>query len=169
MKAIQRSATLTNGHNDKTSAAEAFQSSEATEDMIQCAHAVCPVTDVQNRYFMMARWYGELFPVLEELNIGYVAFSPLANGFLSAKYGRESVFDIVYDYWSMMLQFTSQGIAQNQELLALKVRTGMSAAFTYPYTLSSAALSFSAKIFQKPWKILDIFSRSCSYLLLFWV
>ena len=97
--------------------------SEATEDMIRRAHAVCPVTAVQNRYSMMARWHEELFPVLEELNIRYVAFSPLANGFLSAKYGRESVFDGVYDYQSMMPQFTSEGIAQNQELLALLHKT----------------------------------------------
>lgn len=33
---------------------------------------------------MMARWYESLFPVLEELGIGYVAFSPLANGFFPA-------------------------------------------------------------------------------------
>ena len=53
--------------------------SEATEEQIRRAHAVCPVTAVQNRYSMMARWYETLFPVLEELQIGYVAFSPLAN------------------------------------------------------------------------------------------
>lgn len=58
--------------------------SEATEETIRRAHAVCPVTAIQNRYSMMARWYESLFPVLEELHIGYVAFSPLANGFLSA-------------------------------------------------------------------------------------
>ena len=52
--------------------------SEATEEQIRRAHAVCPVTAVQNRYSMMARWYETLFPVLEELQIGYVAFSPLA-------------------------------------------------------------------------------------------
>lgn len=93
--------------------------SEATENMIRKAYAVCPVTAIQNRYSMMARWYENLFPVLEELQIGYVAFSPLANGFLSAQYGRDSVFDGVYDYRSMMLQFTSEGIDKNQELLSL--------------------------------------------------
>ena len=63
--------------------------SEAMEDTIRRAHAVCPVTAIQNRYSMMARWYESLFPVLEELGIGYVAFSPLANGLLSARYGRK--------------------------------------------------------------------------------
>ena len=57
--------------------------------------------------------------MLEELDIGYVAFSPLANGFLSAKYSRNSEFDSVSDYRSMMPQFSSEGVEQNQELLAL--------------------------------------------------
>lgn len=35
--------------------------SEATEDTIRRAHAVCPVTAIQNRYSMMARWYGNLY------------------------------------------------------------------------------------------------------------
>ena len=38
-----------------------------------------PLTAVQNRYSMMARWHEVLFPTLEELDIGFVAFSPLAN------------------------------------------------------------------------------------------
>ena len=80
---------------------------------------VCPVTAIQNRYSMMARWYEELFPVLEELNIGYVAFSPLANGFLSGKYDKNSVFDSTTDYRSMMPQFSADGMAQNRELLEL--------------------------------------------------
>lgn len=42
---------------------------------------------------MMARHYESLFPVLEELNIGFVAFSPLANGFLSGKYNENSKFE----------------------------------------------------------------------------
>lgn len=97
--------------------------SEATEDTIRRAHAVCPVTAIQNRYSMMARWYEDLFPVLEELDIGYVAFSPLANGFLSAKYGKDAVFDGSLDYRSMMPQFSGQGMEQNQELLALLHQT----------------------------------------------
>lgn len=93
--------------------------SEADEETIRHAHAVCPVTAIQNRYSMMARWYETLFPVLEELNIGYVAFSPLANGFLSGKYGKNAEFDKVYGYRSMMPQFTSEGVDKNRELLAL--------------------------------------------------
>ncbi len=93
--------------------------SEADEEIIRRAHKVCPVTAIQNRYSMMARWYEELFPVLEELNIGYVAFSPLANGFLSGKYGKDSVFEAGTDYRSVMPQFTTEGIDKNASLLAL--------------------------------------------------
>ena len=93
--------------------------SEADEEIIRRAHKVCPVTAIQNRYSMMARWYEELFPVLEELNIGYVAFSPLANGFLSGKYGKVSVFEAGTDYRSVMPQFTTEGIDKNASLLAL--------------------------------------------------
>lgn len=96
--------------------------SEADEETIRRAHAVCPVTAIQNRYSMMARWHEVLFPVLEELNIGYVAFSPLANGFLSARYGKEAKFDAGTDYRSMMPQFTPEAVEQNQKLLEL-VRT----------------------------------------------
>ena len=93
--------------------------SEATEDTIRRAHAVCPVTAIQNRYSMMARWYESLFPVLEELNIGYVAFSPLANGFLSAQYGKDARFEAETDYRSVMPQFTPEGMEQNRALLRL--------------------------------------------------
>ena len=97
--------------------------SETDEDTIRRAHADCPLTSIQNRYSMMARWHEKLFPVLEELQIGYVAFSPLANGFLSARYGKDAVFDSQYDYRSMMPQFSGQGIDENRKLLALLERT----------------------------------------------
>ena len=93
--------------------------SEATEDTIRRAHAVCPVTAIQNRYSMMARWYESLFPVLEELHIGYVAFSPLANGFLSGKYDKSSRFDAGTDYRSVMPQFQPENIDRNHGLLTL--------------------------------------------------
>ena len=93
--------------------------SESNEDMIRRAHAVCPVTAIQNRYSMMARWYEELFPTLEELNIGYVAFSPLANGFLTARYGKDAKFEAGSDYRSVMPQFSPEAIDKNQTLLDL--------------------------------------------------
>lgn len=93
--------------------------SEASEEIIRRAHGVCPVTAVQNRYSMMARWHESLFPVLEELQIGYVAFSPLANGFLSAKYGKDAKFEAGTDYRSSMPQFTPEGVERNRGLLEL--------------------------------------------------
>ena len=93
--------------------------SEVDEDTIRRAHAVCPVTAIQNRYSMMARWYESLFPVLEELNIGFVAFSPLANGFLSGAYTADSKFEAGTDYRSVMPQFTKQGFEDNRGLLEL--------------------------------------------------
>ena len=93
--------------------------SESGEETIRRAHKVCPVTAIQNRYSMMARWYEALFPVLEELQIGFVAFSPLANGFLSAKYDKNTVFEAGTDYRSVMPQFTAEGVDKNQALLTL--------------------------------------------------
>lgn len=93
--------------------------SEADEDMICRAHRICPVTAIQNRYSMMARWHTKLFPILEELNIGFVAFSPLANGFLSARYNKDFVFEAGTDYRSVMPQFTEEGMKKNGTLLAL--------------------------------------------------
>ena len=93
--------------------------SEATEEQIRRAHKVCPVTAIQNRYSMMARWYEELFPTLEELNIGYVAFSPMANGLLSGCYGKDSRFEAGTDYRGVMPQFSSEGIERNRDLLKL--------------------------------------------------
>lgn len=93
--------------------------SEVTEDTIRRAHAVCPVTAVQNRYSMMARQNEVLFPVLEELNIGFVPFSPMANGFLTGKYDKNSKFDPKTDYRSMMPQFKEEAYEQNKKLLQL--------------------------------------------------
>lgn len=64
----------------------------------------------------MARWHGDLFPVLEELGIGFVAFSPLANGFVSGKYGKDTVLEAGTDYRSVMPQFTKDGIDRNWDL-----------------------------------------------------
>ena len=93
--------------------------SEAPVDIIRRADSVCHVTAIQNRYSMMARWHEELFPVLEELKIGFVAFSPLANGFLSGAYDKNSVFEQGTDYRSIMLQFRNDSFDENRELLSL--------------------------------------------------
>lgn len=119
--------------------------SEADEETVRRAHAVCPVTAIQNRYSMMARWYEKLFPVLEELGIGYVTFSPLANGFLSAKYGKNSEFDKKYDYRSNMPQFTEKGMEQNAHLLELLAKLAAEK------NASPAQLSLAWMLCKKPY------------------
>ena len=91
--------------------------SEASEETIRRAHGICPVTAIQNRYSMMYRDYEKLFPVLEELKIGFVAFSPLANGLLTAAYHSHAEFERPGDYRSAMPQFTEEGLKENEKFL----------------------------------------------------
>lgn len=93
--------------------------SEATEETIRRAHKICPLTTIQNRYHMMYRNYENLFSVLEELNIGFVAFSPLANGFLSGRYTADSRFTEKGDYRAVMPQFQPEAYESNRKLLQL--------------------------------------------------
>lgn len=90
--------------------------SEANEEYLRRAHAVCHVTAVQNRYSMMARWHEVLFPTLEELGIGFVAFSPLANGLLTTNYDSSYTFDPHTDYRAAMPQFRKESFVKNQGL-----------------------------------------------------
>ena len=98
--------------------------SETTEEYLRRAHAVCPVTAIQNRYSMMARGYERLFPVLEELGIGFVAFSPLANGLLTTYYTADSHFDSATDYRASMPQFRRESFEQNRGLFSFLNRLG---------------------------------------------
>lgn len=90
--------------------------SETNEEYLRRANAVCRVCAVQNRYSMMARWHESLFPVLEELGIGFVAFSPLANGLLTTNYDASTQFDPHSDYRAAMPQFQKESFVHNQEL-----------------------------------------------------
>lgn len=91
--------------------------SETTEDYLRRANAVCPVTAIQNRYSLLAREHEKLFPVLEELNVAFVAFSPLGNGFLSGKYSPGSKFEKGLDFRSHMPQYTEEGFEAAKELM----------------------------------------------------
>ncbi|MCD8054681.1 MAG: aldo/keto reductase [Lachnospiraceae bacterium] len=119
--------------------------SEANENYLRRAHAVCPVTAVQNRYSMMARHHATLFPVLEELGIGFVAFSPMANGFLTGKYGKDAVFDSKYDYRSGMPQFTPEAVDTNQELLTMLGEVAKE------HQATPAQISLAWMLCKKPW------------------
>ena len=57
--------------------------SEADEATVRAAHAVHPISVLQTEYSIFARDVEAVFPVLEELGVGFVAYSPLARGFLS--------------------------------------------------------------------------------------
>lgn len=119
--------------------------SEANADYLRRAHAVCPVTAVENRYSMMARQYEELFPLLEELNVGLVAFSPMANGLLTGRYGKNDRFDSKLDYRSNMPQFTPEAADQNRQLLALLDRLAGEKNGT------PAQISLAWMLCKKPW------------------
>lgn len=91
--------------------------SEANEDYLRRSNAVCKVTAVQNRYSMMFRDYESLFPTLEELHVGLVAFSPLANGLLTDQI-KQSQF-AKNDLRNKMPQFKPDALKKNQELFHL--------------------------------------------------
>lgn len=119
--------------------------SEATEEVIRRAHAVCPLTAVENRYSMMARHYEPLFPVLEELGIGFVAFSPLANGLLTDCYDKSSTFEAGTDYRSTMPQFRPESFDANRQLLEL-IRE-----LAEEKQATPAQLSLAWMLTKKPW------------------
>ena len=99
--------------------------SVAPEEYIRRAHKVTPISAVQDRYSMMARGIEKLFPTLEELGIGFVAYSPLANGLLSGAYEKatNNKFEAVVDYRSRMPQFTPEAMKKNEELMAFLQKT----------------------------------------------
>ena len=98
---------------------KAWGISETNEEYLRRAHKVCPVTAIQNRYSMMARWHENIFPVCEELNITFVAFSPMANGILTGAYTKPDAFKEAGDYRNDMPQFTASGMAKAQTVLDL--------------------------------------------------
>ncbi len=119
--------------------------SEATEEYLRRAHAVCPVAAIQNRYSMMARRHEALFPVLEELGVGFVAFSPLANGLLTECYTADTKFDAATDYRASMPQFRPESFEQNRTLFALIDRL----AEEHRATPSQIALAWMMN--KRPW------------------
>ena len=93
--------------------------SEATEGYLRRAHRVCPVTAIQNRFSMMARWHESLLPVCEELGIGFVAYSPLANGLLTNCYSADTKFDPATDFRASMPQYRPESFEKNRTLFSL--------------------------------------------------
>ena len=87
--------------------------SEASEEIIRRAHKVCPITAIQNRYSMMYRDYEALFPVLEELKIGFVAYNidktkVYAEGYSGGGETMSQVMGIKPELFTAYLQGSSQ-------------------------------------------------------------
>lgn len=96
-----------------------FGLSEAGVQTIRRAHAVQPVTAVQSEYSLF--WRGpeaELLPVLDELNIGFVPFSPLGAGFLTGKIDETTTFDAT-DFRNMVPRLAPEARKANMALVAV--------------------------------------------------
>jgi len=93
--------------------------SEPGVQTVRRAHAVQPLTAVENEYSMWwRRPEEEMLPVLEELGIGFVPFSPLGKGFLTGKIGADAKFE-KSDFRSIVPRFAPEALAANQSLLDL--------------------------------------------------
>ncbi|MDF2382560.1 aldo/keto reductase [Nostoc ellipsosporum NOK] len=98
-----------------------FGLSEANATVIRRAHAVLPVTALQSEYSMFYREpEKEVLPVLEELGIGLVAFSPLGKGFLTGSINVNTEFDKT-DGRSMSPRFNKENRQANQALVDLVI------------------------------------------------
>ena len=94
-----------------------FGLSEAGAQTIRRAHAVQPITAVQSEYSLW--WRGpesEILPILEELGIGFVCFSPLGAGFLTGKIDETTAFDKT-DFRTMVPRFTPEALKANMALV----------------------------------------------------
>lgn len=94
-----------------------FGLSEAGVDSIRRAHAVCPVTALQSEYSLWWRQpEQQILPLLEELNIGFVPFSPLGKGFLTGAIDVSTTFDSS-DFRNVVPRFSEASRQANQKLV----------------------------------------------------
>ncbi|MGH9414959.1 MAG: aldo/keto reductase [Terriglobales bacterium] len=122
-----------------------FGLSEASARTIRRAHAVQPVTAVQSEYSL---WWrepeAEVLPVCEELGIGFVPFSPLGRGFLTATIDAATPIPDT-DFRHNLPRFTPENRQANQKL----VETLRAFAATKQATMAQIALAWL--LAQKPW------------------
>jgi aryl-alcohol dehydrogenase-like predicted oxidoreductase len=122
-----------------------FGLSEAGVETIRRAHAVQPVAALQSEYSM---WWrepeAEVLPLLEELGIGFVPFSPLGKGFLTGAISAATQFD-ASDFRNTVPRFSQDARAANQALVAL-LSTIANARGATPAQIALAWL-----LAQKPW------------------
>jgi aryl-alcohol dehydrogenase-like predicted oxidoreductase len=122
-----------------------FGLSEPGVQTVRRAHAVQPVTAVQSEYSL---WYRgpekDILPVLEELGIGFVPFSPLGAGFLTGKMDENTKFD-ASDFRAQVPRFSPQALKANVALVAL-IREVAERKNATPAQVALAWL-----LAQKPW------------------
>src|SRR5438045_2636747 len=124
-----------------------FGLSEPGVQTIRRAHAVQPVTAVQNEYSL---WWRkpeeEVLPTLEELGIGFVPFSPLGRGFLTGRMNENTTFDSS-DLRSTLPRFTPEARKANQALVDLLGEIAKRKKAT------PAQIALAWLLAQKPWII----------------
>ncbi len=124
-----------------------FGLSEAGVKTIRRAHAVQPVTALQSEYSL---WWREpeeaILPVLEELGIGFVPFSPLGKGFLTGRIDETTTFDGT-DFRNSVPRFSAENRKANQALVDLVA----SVAARKGATPAQVALAWV--LAQKPWMV----------------
>lgn len=122
-----------------------FGLSEAGVEVIRRAHAVQPVTALQSEYSL---WWrepeAEIFPVLEELGIGFVPFLPLGKGFLTGKIDANTQFDKA-DFRNTVPRFSEENRKANQLLVDLVSK------FAEAKNATPAQIALAWVIAQKPW------------------
>lgn len=96
-----------------------FGLSEAAEDSIRRADKVQKVTAVQNQYSIWTRQSESVFPVCEELNIGFVPWGPLGTGFLSGTIKPDAKFDPATDLRASFPRFSKENMEANMGLIKL--------------------------------------------------
>lgn len=119
--------------------------SEAGVQTIRRAHSALPLAAVQSEYSMMWRQpEEELLPVLEELGIGFVPFSPLGKGFLTGRFNKDFSFDSS-DFRSIVPRFSPENLDANQVLV--KLIGGIAA----DKKATPAQIALAWVLAQKPW------------------
>jgi aryl-alcohol dehydrogenase-like predicted oxidoreductase len=122
-----------------------FGLSEAGVQTIRRAHAVQPVTAVQNEYSIWTRGPElELLPALEELGIGLVAYSPLGRGFLTGAINENTAFDRT-DFRNSLPRFAPEARKANQALVDLLGRIAGRQKAT------PAQIALAWLLAQRPW------------------
>jgi len=124
-----------------------FGLSEAGVKTIRRAHAVQPLTALQNEYSLWTRTpEKEVIPTLGELGIGLVAYSPLGKGFLTGKIDENTTFDSS-DFRSTLPRFTPEALKVNQALIDLLARIAERKHAT------PAQIALAWVLAQKPWMV----------------